>query len=44
MIIDPQELARRQQCEELGLGEVMPRGPAAIGREGLEPDSQSLPR
>jgi hypothetical protein len=40
-IIGPQELALRQQPEELGLREVMPRGPAAVGREGLVPDSQA---
>lgn len=40
-IIGPLELALRQQSEELGLREVMPRGPAAVGREGLVPDSQA---
>jgi hypothetical protein len=43
-VVGPQELAQHQQREELGLSEVMSRGSAAIGREGLTPDSQSLSR
>lgn len=43
-VVGPQKLAQHQQREELGLREVMPRGPAAVDREGLTPASQSLLR